>query len=244
MTLYVFDVDGTLTEPTQRMPDELADVFRVWAREKRYFLTSGSTLETMRRQIPPDILSHAEGWFPCMGNEFWEHGKQVYGREVSWPGGLGTLIGQLIGRSQYRRTAKYEDLAGKLLEGRPGMLCFSVVGRGANAEQRAKYAAWDAVHGEREKIAAAIREAYPGLSVTIGGQTSIDVAPKGGDKAQILKALRWGSSLPVVFYGDRTEPGGNDFPLAEALRAEGGNTVVSVSDWRGTMEHLKNDSGR
>ena len=237
MTLYVFDVDGTLTEPTRRMSDDFAAFFAGWARGKRYFLTSGSTLETMRRQIPPGVMSNAEGWFPCMGNEFWEHGKQVYGRHTGWPLGLFELLLETAAAS------KFKGGEPPYMQERAGMVCFSTAGRNADATIRARYVAFDARRHEREKIAARLRKKYPDLSVMAGGQTSIDIAPKGMDKGQILRAIRWGSSLPIMFFGDRTEPGGNDYPLLEALRDEGSivNAAFQVSgpdETRAKLESL------
>lgn len=235
MTLYIFDVDGTLTEPAQRMEEDFAAFFRLWAHDKRHFLTSGSTLETMRRQVPPDIMAHAEGWFPCQGNEFWRGGEVVYRRHFASPPGLFDLLSACATSSPAWRRA------GNCIESRGSMWCYAIPGRAATAEQRAEYAAWDERTGERERVAAFVRAAYPDLSVAIGGQISIDIASKGMDKGQILPAIREFSSLPIVFFADRAHEGGNDYPLAEALRAESTalNAVMHVTCPRDTRAMLE-----
>ena len=53
----------------------------------------------------------------------------------------------------------------------------------------------------------------------------------GKDKRQILQYL---DSPPIVFFGDKTQPKGNDFVLACAK-----NLTHSVVDWNDTWDRLK-----
>ena len=59
----------------------------------------------------------------------------------------------------------------------------------------------------------------PEVDVTIGGTTSIDVLPKGFNKAEGLKHLLSRLDLHIsdmVFVGDAVFPGGNDYAPFEA----------------------------
>ena len=46
------------------------------------------------------------------------------------------------------------------------------------------------------------------MEATIGGQISIDIYPKGKNKAQVLEDILG----PITFFGDKCQPGGNDYP--------------------------------
>ncbi len=63
-----------------------------------------------------------------------------------------------------------------------------------------------------------MRERLPGLSINMGGATSIDITREGVDKAYGLKKLRDASGIALdamMFIGDAIFPGGNDYPAKE-----------------------------
>ena len=61
-----------------------------------------------------------------------------------------------------------------------------------------------------------------------------------GQSSAALSALReYYGPEPVTFFGDRMYQGGNDYPLAEALKAEdNGNVVVAVQNPEDTLQRL------
>ncbi len=67
-------------------------------------------------------------------------------------------------------------------------------------------------------IQADLRKRLPGLSINMGGATSIDITREGVDKAYGLKKLRDASGIELdamMFIGDAIFPGGNDYPAKE-----------------------------
>lgn len=59
----------------------------------------------------------------------------------------------------------------------------------------------------------------PGLSVNVGGSTSIDITREGVDKGWGLRRLSQESGIALtdmIFLGDAIYPGGNDYPAQEA----------------------------
>ena len=72
---------------------------------------------------------------------------------------------------------------------------------------------------ENERLIAGwINEQWIDIEAVIGGQISIDIAPKGNDKSQVLQHIQ--SEQPneqYCFIGDRTMLGGNDYPLANLM---------------------------
>ena len=91
------------------------------------------------------------------------------------------------------------------------MCNFSVVGRNATQEQRKQYYYYDCKTKEREQIA--LLKLSPKLQADVGGETGIDIFEKGCNKAQILN--EFSNTERIKFYGDRTDPAGNDYVLAK-----------------------------
>jgi hypothetical protein len=116
------------------------------------------------------------------------------------------------------------------------MCNFSVVGRHADQEQRKDYYAYDCIEKEREKISQEFNLMFPKLQADVGGETGIDVFQKGKNKAQVLQYFS--NPETIKFYGDRTDPAGNDYSIACLLEP---HQVYAVSDWKHTSELLKNE---
>ena len=51
---YLFDVDGTLTEPREKMLEEHAELFKKWAVNKQLYISTGSDFSKIAQQIDQD----------------------------------------------------------------------------------------------------------------------------------------------------------------------------------------------
>jgi phosphomannomutase len=210
--IYIFDVDGTLTPSRKVMTKEFLKFFDTWSKENTFYLVSGSDLEKMSEQVPPHILERATGLFCCGGNHYYKDGKQVYYNEFSPPEDLIQFLQEMVLNSQYG------ERAGNHIENRGSMVNFSVVGRDCSDEQREDYFQYDLQSREREIIAGLINEQWIDIQAVIGGQISIDIAPRGNDKSQVLKhIIKEQPNKKYFFVGDRTMEGGNDYPLANLM---------------------------
>ena len=227
--VYLFDIDGTLTPPRQKMDPDFARIFLQFARDNIVYLSTGSDRPKALEQVGWAVFNACRGVFTCCGNEFWEGEKLVYEREF-YPGiRLVNFLKDCVEKSNF------PVKTGRHLEYRKGMLNFSVVGRNATQEQRARYAEWDARKHEREEIAYTIlaeQDHFGKIDVSIGGEISIDIYPVGRDKSQSVKTARQLHSLPIVFVGDKMIPNGNDFPAMKALGE--GDLACEVSNWQQT----------
>src|SRR3546814_1102537 len=95
-------------------------------------------------------------------------------------------------------------------------------GLGQDAPLEAKEG-WDPDRAKRTALQKTLQAALPGLSINLGGTTSIDVTRAGVDKGYGLKRLSKESGVPLagmLFVGDAIYPGGNDYPAAELGRSE------------------------
>ena len=136
--------------------------------------------------------------------------------------------------------SKFEKKTGKHIEERPGMINFSILGRGEDSmKYRSDYVAWDRKMEERDKLAQNLRRLFPDLSITVGGETGLDISPKGHDKSQILHDFETHDT--ITFFGDKTFVGGNDYSIAHAIIKQKLGKVHQVSDYNETWEILRSE---
>ena len=74
-----------------------------------------------------------------------------------------------------------------------------------------------------------------GLTYSIGGQISFDVFPTGWDKTYCLKHLENEGFKTILFFGDKTDKGGNDYEIYTHPKVKG----YSVKNPDETMKILK-----
>ena len=243
--IFIFDVDGTLTPSRQKMTKEFKEFFEKWAEKNKFYLVTGSDLPKLQEQMDyMDIL--AEGIFTCCGNEFWKpdphivnvSAELIYENKFKVSNKLKTMLDVIL------MASPYPDRYGNHIEDRGSMVNFSIVGRDCNQLQREIFFKWDNEHKERKKVATAIKEKFPELDAVIGGQISIDIYPKGKDKSQVLDVIEQDRLVKpdeYIFIGDRTEKGGNDYPLAQLLNLKDRpyGYVYQTDGWEHTQRILE-----
>jgi phosphomannomutase len=231
-TAYLFDIDGTLTPSRQCIDPEFKKLMLAFADTHNVYLVTGSDKPKTVEQIGEDLFNRARRVYNCAGNDVWEKGVNVYTNDWALPADAHEWLAQQLTSSAYNvRTGLH-------FEHRPGCVNFSIVGRNANNEQRADYFAYDEQSGERIWIADKFNLTFPGLQATVGGETGIDIAALGKDKGQIYKDFV--DYDDIVFFGDRTAPGGNDYPLAKILIELDHGCVFQVDHWSNTQKILEN----
>ena len=227
---YIFDVDGTLTPSRGSIDPKFYKEFLKFCYSHRVFLVTGSDRDKTIEQIGEEIYNACMRVYNCSGNSRWVRDKELYYSNWELPIEVKQWLNFKLEHSPFPlRTGLH-------FENRTGMCNFSVVGRNANPEERKEYYYYDCKTKEREKIAIAFNEKYPDLQADVGGETGIDIFKKGCNKAQILNEFT--STDRIKFYGDRTDPAGNDYPLAVLLKP---HQVYAVKDWKHTRSLLANE---
>jgi len=230
MINYVFDVDGTLTPSCGKMDPGFKDVFLEWMVNKNVYLLTGSDSEKTIAQVGRDLWSHTIA-YQCSGNEIYAFGHKVY--ELDWPKDNDPLF-EVLRYCLENHVYPYQRYWNNV-EVRKGLVNFSELGRDCPQEAREKYFEWDNKNHSRQELCEYITEECPDLEVSIGGQISIDIYPKGRNKGQVLDYI--GDEGPIYFFGDRTQPGGNDYALASLLKEP--HKVFQVSGPEETLSILK-----
>lgn len=212
MISYLFDIDGTLTEPRQKISPEFEEYFFNWIQERKVYLVTGSDLAKVKEQLSERIINSCAGIFCSMANEFYVDGRLIYKNNLDLPSGFLFWLTQQFEKSEYpiKRTNNFEH--------RSGMLNFSIAGRDSTLEERIAYYEYDKLVRERERIANQINDMYPGiLEACVGGQISIDIQNVGNNKSLASKWVRGYTNGDIIFFGDKTMPGGNDRAIVEDI---------------------------
>jgi len=234
--VYIFDVDGTLTLSRTLIDPEFKEFFLKFITDNDCYIVTGSDYSKTLEQLGEEIMHKVKRSYNCSGNSIWENGIEV--ERNNWV--LGNEARDFLSQELFR--SKFDIRTGTHIEDRPGMVNFSVVGRGATTEQRAVYEAYDTAHNERKTIAALFNQKFytSGISAKVAGATGLDIAPIGKDKGQILADF---DDVPVYFFGDMMQPGGNDEPLGNAIynRNNEDDDVILVQDWKDTWNKLKGE---
>ena len=231
MINYVFDVDGTLTPPRQEMDFKLKQRFFDWMRYKSVYFLTGSDADKTIEQVGRDLWSSVVA-YQCCGNDIHAFGKKV--STSTWPAEDVKILPAL---EEDLKTSRYPDRFGNHIEIRPGMINYSIVGRDCTQEQREAYFEWDNRFGMRKKFQRKMAAKLPRLEVSIGGQISVDIYPRGQNKGQVFNWLK--DDGPVYFFGDQTQEGGNDYPLAHEIEKAGNpHKVFQVSGPEETLKIL------
>lgn len=127
-----------------------------------------------------------------------------------------------------------ENPAGEIIEDRESQITYSALGQQATPED--KYA-WDPDGTKKLAIRDLVAQSLPDLEVRAGGSTSIDVTRIGIDKAYGMQKLIDEldvSKEDILFFGDKLQEGGNDYPVKAF-----GIDSIEVAHWEDTVVRLQ-----
>lgn len=233
--IYLFDIDGTLTEPRQKIDSDFAKYFKLFCKANTVYLVTGSDIDKVYEQLGIEIVDkYVKGVFSSMANVLHVNGVRIFSNEMVIPPNLIDDLNRVLSKYHLTKTGNH-------IEYRSGMINFSLIGRNATQEQREQYAKDQGCQTIRKNVVRYLKGLYEseGLDFFVGGQISIDIQPIGKDKRQCIDWVREHHfNPPLRFFGDKTFQGGNDYTLAERVKSIGG-TVHQVENWKQTEEMLK-----
>ena len=233
MRKYIFDVDGTLTPSRKKIEPEFAEFFQDFIKNNHVSLVTGSDRDKTLEQVTPEIYNSCKRVYNCSGSDVYEGDLIVYRNEWELPKDVERFLQDELDFSQF------PVRNGNHIERRPGGVNFSILGRDEDPMLgRKEYISWDNIHSERKFISLRIMDMFPDITVALGGQTGIDIGPKGSDKGQILRDFD--KTDDVHFFGDMMNEGQNDYPLAMAILDNMMGTVYNVEDYKETWKLLLN----
>jgi HAD superfamily hydrolase (TIGR01484 family) len=219
--LVAFDLDGTLAESKQPLKPEMGEALADLLNVAHVAVISGGDWPQFDKQVVsrlPERADRAKMWLmPTTGTKLYVH------HSSEWQ----AIYAELFSEDEKARILEAFDESlkatgfvpertwGERIEDRGSQITFSALGQQAPIDAKEK---WDPDFAKRKVIQADLRGRLPGLSINMGGATSIDITREGVDKAYGLKRLRDESGIPLdemMFIGDAIFPGGNDYPAKE-----------------------------
>lgn len=234
--LVAFDLDGTLAESKQAIKDDMAEALADLLEAVHVAVISGGDWPQFDKQVASRLPARADRsklWLmPTTGTKLYTH------RDGAWSPVYAELFSDderakiiaAFNESLDATGFQPEKTWGERIEDRGSQITFSALGQQAPIDMKEH---WDPDFAKRKVIQADLRKRLPGLSINMGGATSIDITREGVDKAYGLKKLRDASGIALdamMFVGDAIFPGGNDYPAKEL-----GLDTVRVRDPGDTM---------
>ncbi len=219
-----------MTPARKPIEPEFLHFFYEFSTHNEVYLVTGSDREKTIEQVTQGIYNQAKRVYNCSGSDVYEGDLNVYRDDWELPKDVENhLENELL-------FSKFPVRNGLHIEHRPGGVNFSILGRGLTCfVEREEYMKWDKETDERKEIARRLKMKFPELEVNIGGQTGLDLGPKGSDKSQILRDFR--DEHELYFFGDMMEEGQNDYALAKAVQEMGGK-AYHVKDHTDTRTKL------
>ena len=218
--LVAFDLDGTLAESKQPLQEPMGEALANLLEVAHVAVISGGDWPQFEKQVASRLPERADR------TKLWlmpTTGTKLYRFDDEWR----AVYAELFEDEEKQKILKAFDESleatgfvpeqtwGERIEDRGSQITFSALGQEAPID--AKHS-WDPDFAKRKVIQADLKKRLPGLSINMGGATSIDITQEGVDKAYGLKRLRDESGIPLdamMFIGDAIFPGGNDYPAKE-----------------------------
>ena len=235
-SLIAFDLDGTLALSKQPLESDMAEALADLLTVAHVAVISGGDWPQFDKQVASRLPARADRsrlWLmPTTGTKLYTYGAD----------GWSAVYAELFDAAQKVKILAAFDAAlaatgfvpeqiwGERIEDRGSQITFSALGQQAPIHAKES---WDPDFAKRKLIQADLRQRLPGLSINMGGATSIDITREGVDKAYGLRKLRDASGIALdamMFIGDAIFPGGNDYPAKQL-----GLDTVRVRDPQETL---------
>ena len=242
--LIAFDLDDTLAVSKSAITSRMAELLGRLLNHYDVCVITGGAFAQIKQQVI-DQLAIAPAQLarlhvmPTCGTRYYRYDQAAGEWQLQYAEDLSDQEKQQI-ISVLESTAREmgiwcDNPAGEIIEDRQSQITMSALGQQATPED--KYA-WAEENKElrrvyRQKVA----DQLPGLEVRLGGTTSTDITREGVDKAYGMQKLLEANQLEkaeVLFFGDKLQEGGNDYPVLalgiDSIAVEGWQTTAYALD--------------
>lgn len=219
--ICLFDVDGTITEPRQRITTDMEDFIERLKKRVTVGLVGGSDLAKILEQLGGDDKLHKYDYlFSENGLVSHKNGKLIFQENIIKYIGeerIQKFINFCMG---YMSKLTLPFKRGNFIETRSGLINIAPCGRSASKSERDQFEQYDKQHNIRAQFIEVLKKEFAdyNLVYSIGGQISFDVFPEGWDKRFCLTQVISDGFEKIYFFGDKTFKGGNDYEIANDPR--------------------------
>ncbi len=259
--LLSFDVDDTVAESKQKMPEKMVKLFaKLILKYKIHFISGGKYSLMVANTISPIIKEFLQDsnslkpleniyFSPTVGAALYFIDTKFFAKNNYTAPECPCYIqvyAKKISLKEFKRIKEVFDKVlrqfdfipkqtyGEQLEYRETTVAFSALGQEAPVEKKKPF---DPDKTKRKLIVEALKPLLPEYHIQIGGSTTIDIMQKGISKGMGVGRLVEFLGIPkdsVLFFGDSIFEGGNDYSVYEA-----GFDVVKVKNWQDTYKYLQ-----
>ncbi len=242
--LIAFDLDDTLAITKSPISDRMSKLLGGLLEKYDVCVITGGNLHQIESQVVNrlDVPEHLLGklhLMPTCGTRYYRYDELTKKWVMQYSYDLSTdqkkqIVDALKNVAQ-EMGIWCEDPTGEIIEDRHSQITMSALGQQASPESKYEWAEKykDVRPTYRDKVAALI----PELEVRIGGTTSTDVTLPGIDKAfgmtKLIESIDISKS-EILFFGDKLDEGGNDFPVKNM-----GIDSIAVEGWETTAYALE-----
>lgn len=233
--ICIFDVDGTLTESTKEITDEMLQLLReLKNKDVQIVVVAGGSYHKVASQLK-DLELFDKIYTEC-GAVYYENNSLVFqnnftdhcDRQV-----LNSIIKQAL-----REISEMDIVySGMQTDFRKGLVYISPVGQQATDRERSLFMEMDKKYDTRRKLIEALKkiDTKDEFDLVLGGNVGISLYPKGWNKGQVMKYFH-PEQDEIYFFGDRTDEDGNDYHIYKYPGVKG----YHVDTYHDTMRYLRN----
>jgi hypothetical protein len=244
--LIAFDLDGTLSPSKSPLPDRMALVLNGLLDKFQICVISGGKFAQFERQLLGNLKADSTKLgklhlMPTCGTQYYAYNiskntwRQVYAENLTEQEKKDITLAIEKGLDVLK--LRVDKVYGEIIEDRGSQVTLSVLGQDiveVLGEEGVRIKeAWDPENKKKQALRDYVASLIPNLEVKVGGLTSIDITKPGIDKAYGMRKLieiLGISKEDILFFGDRLQEGGNDYPV-KAM----GIDSLEVSHWQDTV---------
>jgi len=220
MKLYIFDMDGTLTESRQPINKQMSELLYKLQENNEITIITGGTIELIKEQILDHVCFRRSihllptsglSYYTCKTKIGIEHLKKLVYTEQMPKQTKQKIIKEI---QKLIKKENITPLTNDQIEDRGTQITFSALGRSAPLKEKKEY---DPNRKKRTKWKKTLKKTLPEINIVIGGTTSLDFTMKGKDKAYGIKKFLQHIKKPtkIYFFGDKLQKDGNDHPVTK-----------------------------
>lgn len=240
--IFLFDMDGTLTREHHPFEWTLESSLKDLMNYGEIGILTGSDMEGVQKKMGKFLDYSAIRYhlhvLPCNGTQ-WYAPPPYHDRSLVKKYGIS--MEDFIGHNNFQKLMKLivdfqsistDDenirLKGSFINNRGPMINWCPIGRSSNTEDRIKFQEYDKRVGFRKNLISTFRKSImlsdfrKQIEVRYGGETSLDIFPKGWDKTFALNHF---PDHQVWFVGDKCEVDGNDKEIYDSCGERGYKTT-------------------
>ncbi|TSC68731.1 MAG: hypothetical protein G01um101456_513 [Parcubacteria group bacterium Gr01-1014_56] len=223
--LVAFDLDGTLAESKQPVLASVGELLAELLNHMPVAIMSGAGFNQFETQLLPALPEHAHlerlYLFPTNAARCFVHKGSTWQAQYDRSfntferGRIMQALKEALEETGLSNIPERKKEWGEQIEDRGAQITFSALGQKAPVEEKKK---WDPTREKRKPLYASLLRRLPDFSIGLNATTSIDITPKGVNKAYGIRHLVELTDISVsemLYVGDALAEGGNDAVVIE-----------------------------